>query len=212
MAERISLKAEPRAVVGKKVRFLRRQGMVPANIYGHEASSAVQLAAKEMEQALSRAGRTHLLTLTRDGDEPTTVLIKDYQRHPIRGTLLHVDFYRVAMTETLRIDVPIRLVGESPAVKQFDGVVFQAVATVSAECLPGDLPEAIEVDMSGLTELDSAVHVRDLPVPSGVAIVADPDDMVVKIMPPTVEAQVDETAAPATAEGATPAESDGTSE
>ena len=191
MADRIELKAQPRSKLGKQVRVLRREGIVPANLYGHAESTALQLPEKEMEYALARAGRTQLLQLALDGDTPTTVLIKDFQRHPTRKSLLHVDFYRVAMTERLRIDVPIRFVGEAPAVKQFDASVFQALSTVSAESLPGDLPEAIEVDLSVLEDLEAAIHVRDLLVPSGVTILTDPEELVVKLIPPTVEEEVE---------------------
>ncbi|MBA2450003.1 MAG: 50S ribosomal protein L25 [Chloroflexi bacterium] len=207
MADRIELKAEPRSVLGKQVRALRRQGIVPANLYGHADSTALQLPEKEMEHALARAGRTQLLQLALDGDAPTTVLIKDFQRHPTRKSLLHVDFYRVAMTERLKIDVPIRFVGEAPAVKQFDASVFQALSTLSAESLPGDLPEAIEVDVSVLEDLEAAIHVRDLVVPSGVTILTDPDELVVKLLPPMVE---EEPEAPEEAE--TTAEGEATTE
>ena len=198
--DRIELRAEPRSVVGKQVRALRRSGTIPANVYGHGGSTAVQMAVREAERVLARAGRTHLIELAMDGGAPTTVLVKDYQRHPTRGSLLHVDCYRVAMNETLKIDVPLQLVGEAPGIKAYDASVFQSLTTVSAESLPRDLPEAIPVDMSVLTDLDSAVYVRDLPVPSGVTITADPDELVVKLLPPTVEEEPEE-AAVAEAEG-----------
>ena len=193
------LRAEPRSIVGKKVRFLRRQGVVPANVYGHADSTAIQVSAREVEHTIHRAGRTQLVDLEIVGGEPTTVLVKDWQRHPYKGDLLHVDFYRVAMTETLRMDVPLRLAGDAPAVKTHDGTPFQPLATVSVECLPADIPEAIEVDISGLDEIDSAIHVRDLTAPSGVTILTDGEEMVVKIMAPTVE--VEPEAAEAVAEG-----------
>jgi large subunit ribosomal protein L25 len=205
------LSAEPRSVVGKKVRFLRRQGVVPGNVYGHSDSAAIQFNDRDAEHLILRAGRTSLISLKVKGAEPTTVLMKTWQRHPYKGSLLHVDFYRVAMTETLRMDVPIRLTGEAPAVKQTGGLPFQSQATLSVECLPGDIPEAIEVDISGLEEIDASIFVRDLAVPSGVTVLTDPDELIVKIMPPTVEeeAPADEVAegeaeptAEASAEGA----------
>ena len=191
------LRAEPRSVVGKKVRFLRRQGIVPGNIYGHAASTAIQIPARDVEHTIHRAGRTQLVSLSVEGAEPTTVLVKSWQRHPYKGNLLHVDFYRVLMTETLRMDVPIRLSGEAPAVKRTGGTPFQPLAALSVECLPGDIPEAIEVDISGLEEVDDSIYVRDLAAPSGVMILTDGDEMVVKIMAPTVELEVEEEAAAA---------------
>jgi large subunit ribosomal protein L25 len=180
------LRAEPRSIVGKKVRNLRRQGLVPANIYGHAASTPIQLTARDVENTIHRAGRTQLIDLA-IGGETTTVLIKEWQRHPYKSDLLHVDFYRVAMTETLRMDVPLRTSGEAPAVKSANGLPFQSLSFISVECLPGDIPEAIEVDLSGLEEIDAAIYVRDLSAPAGVTILTDGDEMVVKIMAPTVE-------------------------
>lgn len=189
------LRAEPRSIVGKKVRFLRRQGLVPGNIYGHAASTAIQIPARDVERTIHRAGRTQLVSLEVKGAEPTTVLVKTWQRHPYKGDILHVDFYRVSMTETLRMDVPIRVTGEAPAVKLTGGVPFQPLAQLNVECLPGDIPEAIEVDISGLEEVDASIYVRDLAAPSGVTILTDGDEMVVKIMAPTVEMEVEEAAA-----------------
>jgi large subunit ribosomal protein L25 len=198
--DRIQLSAEPRSVVGKKVRFLRRQGLVPGNVYGHAASTAVQVAEREAELTIKRAGRTHLVTLNLNGGEPTTVLVKNWQRHPFRGNLLHVDFYRIAMTETLRVDLPLRIVGEAPGVRATGGSLFQPISTVQIECLPGDLPQAIEVDISVLVDLDAAVHVSDLTIPESVTLLTDPGEVVARLMPPTVEPEPE--AAPAEAEAA----------
>lgn len=202
----IELRAEPRSVLGKKVRALRRQGFVPANVYGHAASTAIQVPAREAEQVLHRAGKTHLVALTVADAEPTTVLLKAWQRHPYRGDLLHLDFYRVAMTEQLRVDVPVRLVGEAPAVKTHGGTVFQALATVAVSCLPGDIPEAIEADISGLDQIDGSVYVRDLTAPPGVTIETDADEVIVKVLAPTVEPEVEAPAAEAEAEAPAAAE------
>ncbi|MDP8922701.1 MAG: 50S ribosomal protein L25 [Chloroflexota bacterium] len=211
----IELSAEPRSVIGKQVKALRRQGVLPANIYGGGESTPIQLATRPAQQVLARAGKTHLIRLNLLGQPATNVLVKDYQRHPTRGDLLHVDFYRVAMDQKLSVDVPVRLHGDAPATKAFDGTVFQQLATVSVEALPSQLPEAIDVDISGLEDLDSTIHVRDLPAPDGATILTDGDELVVKILPPTVEPEVTEpedVAAEAPAAGATgeTAEGEGT--
>jgi large subunit ribosomal protein L25 len=187
------LRAEPRSVVGKKVRFLRRQGLVPANVYGQSSSTPVQVPVKELEAAIRRAGRTQLIDLALGG-EKTTVLLKEWQRHPYRGDLLHADFFRVAMSQSMRLDVPLRLVGEAPAVKLTGGTPFQSQSTVLVECLPADIPEAIEVDISGLAENDASVFVRDLTAPSGVTILTDGDEMIVRIMAPRVSQEPTEAA------------------
>ncbi len=208
--DRIQLSAEPRSVVGKKVRFLRRQGLVPGNVYGHAASTAVQVHEREAEVTIKRAGRTHLVTLNVGDAEPTTVLVKNWQRHPFRGHLLHVDFYRIAMTETLRVDIPLRLVGEAPGIRATGGTLFQPVSTVQIECLPADLPEAIEVDISILVDLDSAVHVSDLTIPDSVTLITDPSEVVARLLPPTVEPEPEEPVAEAEAGEPAAAESEKT--
>jgi large subunit ribosomal protein L25 len=204
--DQIELRAEPRSVIGKQVRALRRQGFLPANIYGRGDSTPIQLQAKPAEQALSKAGKTHLIRLAVAGQQPTTVLVKDYQRHPTRREVLHVDFIRVAMDRPLQIDVPVRLHGDAPGVKEHDATVFQQLATVSIQAMPANLPEAVDVDVSSLTDLDSAIYVRDLQAPSGATILTDGDELVVKLLPPTVEPEVTEAAdVAAQAEGEAPA-------
>lgn len=189
---RIELSAEPRTALGKKVKALRRQGFVPANIYGHTESTAVQLAAREADHTIRRAGKTQLITVNVNGGETETVLIKNWQRHPYKGDILHIDFYRVAMTETLRVDIPLRLVGEAPAIRATGGTLFQPISTVTIESLPGDLPDSIEVDISSLVDLDSAVHVRDLAIPDAVTLITDGDDVVARVLPATVEPEAPE--------------------
>ena len=192
--DQIELSAEPRAVIGKQVKALRRQGVLPANIYGGGESTPIQVEARPALHALARAGKTQLIRLSLGGGQATNVMVKDYQRHPTRGDLLHVDFYRVAMDQKLRVDVPVRLHGDAPASKTYEGTVYPQLATVSVEALPDRLPEAIDVDISVLEDLDSTIHVRDLPAPEGAVIVTDPDELVVKMLPPTIEPEVTEPA------------------
>ncbi|MCC6177835.1 MAG: 50S ribosomal protein L25 [Chloroflexi bacterium] len=184
------LRAEPRSVLGKKVRFLRRQGIVPANVYGHDASTAIQVAARDLEHTIRRAGRTQLISLAIDG-ETTTVLLKEWQRHPFRDDLLHADFYRVAMTERLRVDIPVRLSGDAPAVRLHGGTLLQSATALTVECLPGDLPDSIEVDVSGLDAIDASIYVRDLQAPTNGSFITDGGELVVKVLAPTVEEVVE---------------------
>ena len=190
----IELSAEPRSVIGKQVKALRRQGVLPANIYGGGESTPIQVEVRPAQHALARAGKTQLIKLSLAGGQATNVMVKDFQRHPTRGDLLHVDFYRVAMDQKLRVDVPVRLHGEAPASKTYSGTIYQQLATVSVEALPDRIPEAIDVDVSALENLESTIHVRDLPAPEGATIVTDPDELVVKMLPPTVEPEVTEPA------------------
>jgi len=213
--DQIELSAEPRSVIGKQVRALRREGFLPANVYGGGDSTAIQMQARPAEHAVVRAGKSHLIRLNVDGGRPTTVLVKHLQRHPTKGTLLHVDFFRVAMDQMLRIDIPVRLIGEAPGVKSHDGSVLQTQTTVSVEAMPAELPEAVEVDISSLEDFESAIYVRDLLAPAGSTILTDGEELVVKLLPPTVEEEPEavegEAAEGATAEGEAAAEGSGAS-
>ena len=183
----VDIEAQPRQVLGKKVKELRRQGLVPANMYGRGSDSvALQLPEKLVAQRVARASRSTLFSLTLNGDKGETVLVKEVQRHPTSGRVLHVDFYRVAMTERLKASVPLHFVGDAPAVKQFDGSMLHNLTAVEVESLPGDLPAGIEVDVSGLETLDDAIHVSDLQVAAAVTVLTPADELVAKVLPPTV--------------------------
>ncbi len=181
----LELKAQVRSVTGRKVKRLRAQGKIPAIIYGPGISPiAIQVDERELERTLRRAGFTQLLSLQiENGDRATTetVLVREVQRHPIRRNLLHVDFYRVVMTEKLRAEVPVHLVGEAPIVEQ-GAILVQNINTVEVECYPADIPEAIEVDISKLTESTHSITVADLTAPEGVEIVSDPNETIVSVV------------------------------
>ena len=206
----VKLQAEPRRVLGKKVKLLRRQGLVPANMYGHGRESvAMQLPERLVVQKVARASGSTLFSLELNGGESQTVLVKALQRHPTTGRVLHVDFYQVAMTEKLKANVPLHFVGDAPAVKQFEGTLLHNLTSVEVESLPADLPAGIEVDVSGLATLDDAIHASDLHVAPGVDVLAPPEELVARVLPPTVvpeeEAAAEEVAAAEAAEAEAPA-------
>lgn len=183
--EQVELAAEKRAVLGKRVKQLRRQGWVPGVMYGHGFSPlALQFEERILRQLLSKVGGSQLVNVKIKGiKQPEIVLVRDVQRDPIRDTLLHVDFYRVQMTERLTAEIPLVIVGESPVVEARTGILLQGISAIEVECLPGDLVDAIEVDLSDLVEIDQGVYVRDLAVPAGIEILADPDEMIVRVAP-----------------------------
>src|SRR5581483_1839579 len=155
----VVLRAQRRAVLGKKVRFLRRQGLVPASLYGPGlAPAALQLPGRELEHALRQMTPTTLAALEVQGEPARRVLVREVQRHPVDERTLHVDFYAMPMDVTIRADVPVQTVGEAPAVTVLGGTLVRSAETVQVEALPTDLPERIEVDLSGLTELHHAIH------------------------------------------------------
>lgn len=180
----LTLNATKREVVGKRSRRLRALGRLPAIVYGHHAETTpLELDRHEFQRVFSRAGRTHLLDLVVDGGRPNKVLVREIQTHPRRQGPVHVDLYQVSLQEKLHADVPVVLTGESPAVKLGDGDILQTLQTIRVECLPTDIPERFEVDLSGLEEVDAAIRVADLaPIPN-VTILLEPDEMIVKVAP-----------------------------
>lgn len=178
-----------RTVLGKKVRALRRQGLTPANIYGHGVESrAIQLPTPAIKSILHTAGRRSVLNLRVEGESAVRpVIIRQVQHHPMTDEILHVDFYQVSLTEEMTVGIPLVFVGEAPAVKTLDAVLIQSLDTVSVKCLPQDIPREIEVDVSGLEEIDDAIHVADLQVPPKVHLLTNPELVVVKAAAPTVE-------------------------
>ena len=214
MPTQIELSAEPRDVYGKHVRRLRRQGIIPANIYGHGASRAIQAPARALERLLAQGGRTGVVAIAFDG-RSETALLKGLQRDPRSGQILHVDFQAVSMEEEVSSVVPVRFVGESIAVTKLDGVMMHPRTELHVTARAADLPDVVEVDVSSITELHGSIHISDLPSSSTYSI-DDPDEEVLAlVLPPKreVEEVVEEAAAAAAAaEGAAPAEAEAEAE
>lgn len=185
--EKIELLAEPRSVIGKQVKSLRRQGKLPAVIYGHHLSPLpISLELREASRILPTITSSQLITI-RLGKDSHTVLVREKQRHPVQGTILHVDFLAVSMSEKLKANVQIELDGEAPAVKDFGAVLVSGIEEIEVECLPKDLPEKLTVGLSKLVNIGDAIHVKDLSVPEGVEILTDPDEVVVLVTQPAGE-------------------------
>lgn len=183
--DQLELTAEPRRVIGKQVKALRRAGQVPAILYGRNVEPMpLQLDAKLLNRVLSRAGQSRLIKLILQGRaEPQMALARAIHREPITGSLYHVDFMAVTMTERIKVQVPVVLVGESPAVQRSEGVLVHALNNVEIECLPGDLIDAIRVDVSALDKVDAQVLVKDLLVSDRIKILAESGEMVVRVTP-----------------------------
>ena len=187
----ITLSAAPRQMVGKKTRFLRREGLLPANIFGlGQESQSVQVQEHDLRDLLRHGGRNQLIDLTVEGEKkPVSAMIRGVQRDPVSRQLLHVDFIRVSLTTTIVASVPLVFVGDSPGVKMYAGVLVHNMDSVQVRALPSEMPHQIEVDVSVLTELDQTLHVRDI-LAGGIDIATDPDSLVVKVEPPRLQAEV----------------------
>jgi large subunit ribosomal protein L25 len=195
MARR-ELPVEPREVLGKKVKKLRRSGILPANIYGHTGSVAVQVESVTLQRTLKEMTVNEVIDIKVQGERSARpAIIQHVQRNPVTSQMLHADFYQVSLREKMRADVPVVLVGESEAVKTFNGVLLHPTNALHVEALPLDLPERIEVDVSVLTELDTSIHVRDLTIPDKVTVLTDGDVVVALVAAPRLAAEEEEVAA-----------------
>jgi large subunit ribosomal protein L25 len=202
--------------MGKATSHLRKAGRIPAVVFGHGESTSVSVDAHEFELLRRRAGANALIDLHVEGHRTTPVIINGVQLHRVHRTPLHVDLFRVKMTEDMTVDVAVHSIGESEAVTKEGGTLLHAVDHVRVRARPDHLPKFIEVDVSTLVSFDSVIAVRDLPVPAGAAILNDPDEVIFRVLAPRVvevepgvaEAEVAAAAAAAAApaEGEAPAE------
>ena len=183
------LKVITRDTLGKKVRFLRRKGLTPANLYGPNIESIpLQVETTLLKRLIARVGRNALVTLMVDG-KPRVVMIRDIQRNPLTDDLLHVGFFQVEMTHRVKTEVPLLLLGDAPAAKSSRVMLLQNLTALQVEALPGELPRNIEVDLSGLEEIGQTIHVRDIPVSDTLEVLNDPDQVVVRVMETRVEVE-----------------------
>lgn len=182
--EKPKLKAEKRKIEGRKVKKLRKEGILPANLYGKKIKSqSLQVSLKDFQKIYQEIGETGLVDLKIDS-ETRPVLIHNVQLHPVTGEPLHADFHQVSLTEKTTVTVPIELLGESPAVEQGIGILIQPISEIEVEALPGDLPEHLTIDISRLAQVNEAITVGDLPIDrKKVEIKAEPSAIVAKIGP-----------------------------
>ena len=205
--QRLELRAEPRTVFRKHVRRLRREGIVPANIFGHGESRAIQAPLRAIEHLLAQGGRTGLVSLTLDGGTPQTALLKDIQRDPRSGKVTHIEFQAVALEERVTSVAPLRFVGESPAVSKLGGVMTHPTTQLRIEARAADLPDVIEVDLTVLEDLHASIKVADLREDSKYRVLDPPEEVLAVVLPPKVEVEELE-AAEAAAEEAAEAEAE----
>ncbi len=195
---RPTLVAEHREVTGKAVHRLRKQGLLPAVVYGHgEGSTNVTIDAHEFDLLRKHTGPNSLVDLSVDGNKAQPVLINSVQIHPVHRRPVHADLFLVRMTEELTVDVPLVATGESHAVVQLQGTLLHPTETVRVRALPDHLPQSIEYSVDSLVDFDATLHVRDLQVPDDVTLLTDADEIIAKVQAPRVEIEEE----PVVAEG-----------
>lgn len=184
----LTLELETRSVIGKKVQTLRRKGITPVHLYGRGAPSmSLQAEASTILRIVAQAGRNRPVSVSVSGQEtPCLAFIREVQRHPVSEAILHVDFYQVPLTEAAQAEVPIRLIGEAPAIRMHNGVLNQVLHTLRVECLPLDVPEYFELDMSGLDDFEKSLRVSDIPPSDKVAFLNNPNAVIARVNAPRV--------------------------
>ena len=184
-----SITLSPRTVTGKKVKQLRREGVVPVHLYGWDIDSMpLQVNAQTLNRVLPTVGANIPLTVEIDGGKDESVcFVREVQRHPVTDDVLHVDFLRVDVSQTIRAEVPVLLTGNSPAVREGGGTLLQPLQELLVEALPMNVPASLEADVSILDDFEKGVYVRDLTLAANVVVITDPDEMVARVAPPRVE-------------------------
>lgn len=196
MAERAVIQASPRTVLGKQVKQIRRKGLLPANVYGRAVpSQAIEIDAREFSRNMKATGVRSMFELNIAGESrPRYVIIRGMTRRGGTGEPIHLDFFQVDPNRPITANVPLRLVGESPAVRDLAGTLLPSLELVSVKCLPLAIPDVIEVDTASLKSFDVSLTVGDIQAPDGVEILTDPAIVVATVNPPRlrVAAAVDE--------------------
>lgn len=188
--ESIAITGTKRAINGKRVKSLRTAGKLPAVLYGHNVENQqIEVSEKDFQKAFKSAGESTLVNLVVDG-KTQPVLIHDVQHHYLNDQPIHVDFYAVNMSEKLKVKIPIHLVGDAPAVKALGGTLVKNMAEVEVECLPGDIPQSFEIDISVLNTFEDAIRVSSINAGGKVTIVSPADEVIVTVAAPRTEEEM----------------------
>ena len=187
------LKAKTRAEKKKQVDKLRKQGEIPAVLYGHKIKPLnLTVSYSIFEKIYRQAGESTLVDLLIDDQKPIKVLIQDRQLDPKTNQFIHIDFHQVRMDEKLHTEIELNFSGEAPAVKELSGILVTNLHSLEVECLPNDLVHQIDVDLSPLKTFDDAIHVSDIKVPQGIAVLNISNDVVALVQPPRSEKELEE--------------------
>lgn len=190
MRQKIELKAGKRELMGKKVKTLRHQGFIPAVVYGHKFPSiSIQVPTKDFEKVYTEASESTLVYLNVDGQSYPTI-IHDVVRDPLNDKFQHADFYKVKLDEKIHAKIQLNFIGEAPAVKSLGGILVKNISEIEVEGFPQDLPNKIDVDISGMTEFRSHILIGDLPISDKINIKIKPEEIVALIQEPISEEEL----------------------
>ena len=190
-----TLSLSRRQIIGKKVKTLRRKGIVPVHMYGSGTEAlSLQTDALELQQLLPRVGTNVPLSIQVEDDSGENIcFVREVQRHPVTEEILHVDFLRVDVSQAIQAEVPINVTGVSPAVRDLNGTLLLQMQSILVEALPMNVPASFEVDISGLDDFEKAVYVGEVAVGSQVTLITGTDEMIARVSAPRIEVEaVDE--------------------
>lgn len=190
MTGKLTISATPRSVVGRATKQLRLGGTIPAVIYGHKfAPLSIEVNGKELQKVFAESGETTLVYLSL-GDESYPTLIHDVAKDAVTDAVLHVDFYKVKLDEKIRAQIPLEVVGISPAVKDYGGILIKNISEIEVEGLPQSLPHQLTLDISKLLNIGDQILVSDIVIPEGITVENDMNDIVVVVKAPISEEQL----------------------
>lgn len=204
----MELKVQTRNILGRKVETLREQGLVPAELYGHGVKNLhLTISDKEFQKIFKEAGESTIVNLITEDDKKLPVMIYNVESDPISEKILNVDFYQIKLSEKIRISIPIKFIGEAPAIKAFGGILVKTLQEIEVEAFPQDLPRQIQVDLTTLDEMRKSVSVKELKLSDKVKIFINPETIIATVVEAKVEEEVVKETAPAegTVTEATPA-------
>ncbi len=192
MTDKIVIEAQKRDVFGKKLASLREQGLIPAVVYGSgKPAEPISINSVDFNKTYNKVGHSSIVEIKIDGAGTKNVLIHDVQLNPMLRTPIHADFYLVKMDEVIRTSVPLHFTGESTAVFQDNGSLLTALQELEVECLPGNLPASIEVDIAGLDDFEKTITVADITLPEGVKVLDEAEELVAKVEAPRSEEELE---------------------
>ncbi|OGY45120.1 MAG: hypothetical protein A2731_04000, partial [Candidatus Buchananbacteria bacterium RIFCSPHIGHO2_01_FULL_39_8] len=189
---KLSLIVKTRELTGKKTKELKKQGQIPAVLYGHKVKPQIlSVNYSEFEKLYSQAGASTLIDLSIDDKKPLKVLIQEVQLDPVSNNLIHIDFYQVRMDEKLKATIELEFIGTPPAVKEFAAILVTNLDSVEVECLPKDLVHEIKVDLSSLKNFNDVIRISDLVVPPGITILNPADEVIALVQEPRKEEEIE---------------------
>lgn len=186
----MELSVQLRENPGTNLNTLRKGGFIPAEFYGHGMKNEhLSIKTEEFRKVYKEAGETTIVNLILNGKKLPS-LIYEVKEDPLRGNVIHVDFYGVRMDETIKAGVPLEFSGESPATKEKGGIVNKTMQEIEVEALPGDLPHSFLVDLSSLVDIGASIYVKDLILPKGVKVISEGNQVIVSISAPRKEEEI----------------------